>query len=278
MLKKQIEAFLLEKKGYLKKSPLNVATAIWKKSDKHSIPKTKDELRKELEQIKNIQINLRLAKAVVTNHEDDALLSIYQQILDDKNKPKKRLFFDIEVSPNLVFSWRIGGDIALSHDNIIQERAIICICWKWEGEDTVYAVEWKKGDDKDLLLKFAKVANTADEVIGQNSDQFDIKWLRTRCLFHGIDLSPKFNSIDTLKMARAGFKFNCNKLDYLGEFMGLGKKIKTDYDLWKNIVIDNDKVSMEKMVTYCKRDVTLLEDVYCRLQKYSPIKKFKYKI
>ena len=192
------------------------------------------------------------------------------------NRPKKRLFFDLEVSANIVFSWRIGRDVSLSPDDIIKERAIICACYKWEGDDKVYSLEWNKGDDKDLLLKFSKVINSADEVITQNGDAFDIKWLRARCIYHDIPVSPKFNSIDTLKMARSGFKFNSNKLDYMGQYLNLGKKIKTDYGLWKDIMLNNSRTAMDKMVEYCKQDVNLLEQVYNKLQKFCPEKKFKY--
>ena len=81
-------------------------------------------------------------------------------------------------------------------------------------------------------------------------------------------LPVKFNSIDTLKMARAGFKFNSNKLDYMGDYLGLGQKIKTEFNLWKDITLKNCPIAMNKMVKYCKRDVTLLEEVYNKLQPY----------
>lgn len=128
-----------------------------------------------------------------------------------------------------------------------------------------------------MLVKFAKIANSADEIIAQNGDNFDIKWLRTRCLYHRISVSPKFNTIDTLKMARQGFRFNANRLDYMGKFMGFGGKIHTDYDMWKDILLKNDQKAMALMVAYCKEDVVLLEKVYNTLQDYCPVKKFKYK-
>lgn len=190
---------------------------------------------------------------------------------------RKRLFFDIETSANIVFSWRIGRDVMLQTHDIIQERAIICICWKWEGDATVHSLEWNKGCDKKLLKDFCKIIDGADEVVTQNGDAFDIKWVRGRAIKHGIQLSPKFNSIDTLKMARAGFKFNSNKLDYMGHYLGIGQKIKTEFNLWKDITLSNCPKAMGKMVKYCKRDVTLLEDVYNKLQPYCPVKKFKYK-
>lgn len=190
------------------------------------------------------------------------------------NSPKI-LIFDLEVSPNIVSSWRIGGDISLSHENIIQERAIICVGYKWLGEKKVHSLQWNKGDDKELVKQFAKIMNSADILLTQNGDAFDIKWMRTRAIYHKIPLLPKFNSIDTLKMARSNFKFNSNKLDYMGTFLGKGGKIKTSFDLWKDIQLKNCPKAMASMVEYCKRDIIQTEEVYKELQKYCPVKKFK---
>lgn len=181
----------------------------------------------------------------------------------------KRLFFDIEVSPNIGFFWQPGHKISLGYENIIKERAIICICYKWAGSDKVYSLQWDKNqDDKEMLAKFVKVANLSDEMVGHNGDNFDLKWIRTRCLFHDIDMMPNYTTIDTLKEARKGFRFNSNRLDYISKFIGLEGKIKTEFNLWKLITLNNDKKSLKYMVEYCKNDVTELEKVYDRLHKY----------
>lgn len=187
----------------------------------------------------------------------------------EKSTKFKRLFFDLEVSANQVFSWNVGYDIKIDYDNIIKERAIICVCWKWEGEKTVHSLQWNKGDDKKLIQDFAKVINSADEVVGHNSNKFDLKWFRTRCLYHGITALPQFKSIDTLRIARDKFNFNSNRLDYISKFLGFGGKIKTDFDLWKDIVLNNDPKAMQDMVTYCKKDVALLEKIYQKLSGYT---------
>ena len=180
----------------------------------------------------------------------------------------KRLFYDIETSPNIGIFWQSGYKLNIPHDNIIQERAIICICWKWEGQSEVFYSQWNKGDDKDCIDAFMKVAMTADELIGHNGDNFDEKWIRTRCLLHGIDCPPKLNSLDTLKKARAHFRFNSNRLDYIAKFLGLDGKIETTFGLWKDILLKDCETAMQDMITYCQKDVTLLEDVFHRLQPY----------
>jgi hypothetical protein len=42
----------------------------------------------------------------------------------------KRLFFDIETSPNIGYFWRAGYKLNIGHENIIEERKIICISYK----------------------------------------------------------------------------------------------------------------------------------------------------
>jgi DNA polymerase III epsilon subunit-like protein len=77
---------------------------------------------------------------------------------------------------------------------------------------------------------------------------------------------PTYTTIDTLKVSRSKFRFNSNKLDYIADFLGMGKKIKTEFSLWKDILLKADKVAMEKMIKYCKKDVVLLEKVFSHLQ------------
>ena len=169
-----------------------------------------------------------------------------------KSPLRKRLFFDIETSPNIGLFWSPGYNLTISHDNIIHERSIICIGYKWEHERKVHCPTWDKNQsDKKLLEDFIKVMNEADEVIAHNGDKFDITWIRTRCLFHGIPMIPDYTSIDTLKVARGKFRFNSSKLDYIAEFCGFGKKIKTDLDLCKRVLLDNDKKALIELVKYC---------------------------
>lgn len=182
---------------------------------------------------------------------------------------RKRLYFDIETSPNIGFFWQSGFKLNIGPQNIITERAIICICYKWEDEKETHSFTWDaKQSDKKMLQDFIKIVNQADELVGHNGDKFDLAWIRTRCLFYGIDIFPTYKTIDTLKVSRSKFKFNSNKLNYIASYLGIGSKIKTDFDLWKNIVLKKDKTAMEKMVKYCKMDVVLLEKVHKKLSNH----------
>ena len=74
---------------------------------------------------------------------------------------------------------------------------------------------------------------------------------------------PNYRTLDTLKKARGSFLFASNKLDYLGEFMGIGGKQDHDgFDMWKDIVEGGDEKRLEEMISYCEMDVVLSEDVF----------------
>lgn len=182
----------------------------------------------------------------------------------------KRLFYDIETSYNIVKSWKIGYNIILNPEHIIQERAIICMCYKWEGEDTVHSICWDDGDDYAIVEKFIELALQADELVGHNADQYDAKFLMTRAIKHGLQGLPKYNSYDTLEKAKKYFMFNSNKLDYIAQYLGLGKKMGHEgLGMWDKIILDKDPVALQTMVKYCKQDVILAEKIFNKLRLYT---------
>ncbi len=85
----------------------------------------------------------------------------------------KRLYWDIETSPNIGMFWTAGWKLNIDYSNIIKERAIICICYKWEGQRKVHSLNWDgKQCDKKMLIEFVRVAKEADELVGHNGDKF----------------------------------------------------------------------------------------------------------
>lgn len=192
------------------------------------------------------------------------------QTPDTKTRKLRRLFFDLETSPNVGLFWRAGYDLNIDSANITTERAVICAAWKWEGEDKVYSLRWNRSQcDKKMLLELMEVVNSADEIVAHNGDKFDMRWLRTRLLFHGVSSFPVHKTIDTLQWARRKFYFNSNKLDYIAQYLGLGAKIKTEFGLWKRVVLNKDAKALADMVKYCEWDVVLLEKVYDKLAGFN---------
>ncbi len=182
----------------------------------------------------------------------------------------KRLFIDIETSPNIGFFWKSGYEINVSPESIIKERSTICVCWKWQHEDIVHHMTWDKNQsDENIIKKVASLLKEADETIAHNGDFFDIKWLRTRALYHRIPFPYRIRTLDTLRKSRSTFSFNSNKLDYIGKFLGVGSKIDNGgFSLWRDIILNNCTDSMNKMVEYCMGDVLLLESIYREMHSY----------
>jgi len=186
---------------------------------------------------------------------------------------RKRLIYDIETSPNIGFFWQPGYKLNIGYQNIIKERAIICISYKWEGKKVQHLTWDKNQSDEKMLKEFCKLLIEADESIAHNGDQFDLKWIRGRAIKFGIELPPDILTVDTLKLARSKFRFNSNRLDYLAQYLDVGGKIDTGgFGLWKDIVLNKDKNALKKMVKYCDNDVIILEKVWQKLKPYVPAK------
>lgn len=193
-----------------------------------------------------------------------------KKMLFDLDQQKiKRLFYDIETSQYEVRSFRIGYNLNLNYDNIKNLAKIICISWGWEGEDKIHNVRWDNNMcDKEMLTIFIKELNKADEIIAHNGDRFDIKWIRTRALYHGIPMKNKYRSLDTLKKAKQNFNFPNNKLDTIARFLGVGAKVEHDGMKMWDAVQDGDSFYLDEMVKYCDGDIVVLQDVYFAMQSY----------
>jgi DNA polymerase elongation subunit (family B) len=179
----------------------------------------------------------------------------------------KTLFLDIETSPNLAYTWEMYEQDVLK---IVKQRDLLCFAWKWLGEKKVNVCgRCDCKNDKSFIKKLHGLFNEADIIIAQNGDEFDIKMCNTFFIKNGFNPPSPYKTIDTLKIARSKFRFNSNKLDDLGEYLGLGRKIKTGgFELWLKC-LRNDKAGWKKMKQYNKRDVVLLEKVYNKLSSWA---------
>ena len=182
--------------------------------------------------------------------------------------PLRILYFDIETGPLLAHIWAARTEY-VAHPMLIHDSFLLTWAAKWADQDNVMSgivtpVEAREQNDERIVKRLANLVREADIVIAHNIDRFDIPMLNNRVL--KLDLEPlgPTQSIDTLKLAKRSFRLAYNKLDYLGEYLGCGNKIKTDFDLWKRCY-SGDKKALTEMAEYNRQDVILLEKVFNRM-------------
>lgn len=195
------------------------------------------------------------------------------------NKKSPRvLLYDLETSLETVTVFSLKYNDFIPPESIVTERHIISVAYKWLGDKKVHAISILDDpkrfsrdihDDKYVVEEFHKVMMEADVIVGHNSDNFDNRYVKTRILFHGLPALPPVTSIDTYKVAKSGFLFNSNKLDYLGKYLKVGAKKHTTTGLWMK-VFNGDRKAIREMVEYNKQDVLLLERVFLKLRPYIP--------
>jgi len=179
---------------------------------------------------------------------------------------KKVLLFDIETSPNIGYCW---GKYEQDIIKFVEERTVICFAYKWLDKKTVKAHSLRDMTPRQLAVKLHSLFDDADVIVGHNGDAFDIKMSNSFFLLHGLAPNSPYKTADTLKIARSKFKFNSNKLNDLGQFLGLGKKVETGgFQLWLDCMANKTR-GWNKMIKYNKQDVVLLEEVYIKLRSWA---------
>ena len=187
-------------------------------------------------------------------------------------QPPRVLIYDIETTPLISYTW---GTFKQNVIKVIQESYILCFAYKWLGEKHTHIVALPQFEghykedptsDKKLVEKLLSLFDEADIVIAHNGDRFDQRKSKGRFLIHGLKPPSAFRTIDTLKIARRHFALHSNRLDSLGDMLGVGRKVQhTGFSLWEGCM-NGDPASWQTMMKYNIQDVNLLEAVYFKLQ------------
>ncbi len=190
-----------------------------------------------------------------------------------KNKSPKILFFDIETMANLVYVWG-----KYEQDVIAYKRHwfMLSFAYKWLGEKKTYIRSlpdyklYKKDkiNDIELVKELWNLFNEADIIVAHNGNAFDIKKANARFIKHKLPPPEPYKMIDTKLVAKRYLKMDSNKLDDIGDYFSIGRKINTGgFELWLGCEA-GDKKAWKKMCDYNVQDVILLEKVYLEMLPY----------
>jgi len=182
------------------------------------------------------------------------------------------LFFDLESTPSIVATfgrWKQN----IGTESVLREGGfLLSACWKWLGDEEVTKMvltpnEAIKGDDTSIVCGLYEAFEQSDIVVAHNAAKFDVPLFKTRLISHGMPPPKTVKVVDTLQIAK-GLRFNSNKLDSLGNYLNVGRKVETTgISLWIRCM-NGDENALQEMVTYNEQDVVLLERVYMKLRAF----------
>jgi DNA polymerase III epsilon subunit-like protein len=184
----------------------------------------------------------------------------------------KILLFDCEVLPNEGYFYDVYNDkrsIPLSF--IKRQKAILCISYKWLGEENPKNIMAKTPyKDDDVLKKFMPLVEQANYIVAHNLIGFDEPIVASRLFANKMPCMPPVCPLDTLVMARGRFRrhLNSNSLDHLSKVLGLESKLHMDAGMWVKAIM-GDKDAIKYVGEYCNHDVNLLERVFVELITHS---------
>lgn len=187
------------------------------------------------------------------------------------------MLLDIETLPGEYYSWSPKVEY-LSPDMQIKDWSISCWAAKWLFESEVMgqavsASEAFERNDRSILEGIWKLMDEADIIVTQNGINFDIMKLNTKFVENHFKPPSRFLNVDTLKTAQKVFGFSYNRLDELGQKLGIGKKLEMTFKDWVSCLTNDEDAekALAHKLKYCKRDVApLLEDVYLAMLPFMP--------
>lgn len=184
----------------------------------------------------------------------------------------KVLMADLEVSPSLGYTY---GQYQTNVIKIERPPVLLSFAWKWLGEEKTHCLTLhdratvQQGDDSLLVKELWKLIDECEIFVAHNV-RFDQKMANAFFLRHNLPPGRFYKTFCTLQTARRYFKLDNNKLDYLGQLLGVGQKTAiTNHDVWYDCLIHNDEKAWKKLATYNIQDVVLLEKIYKKLLPFA---------
>lgn len=181
----------------------------------------------------------------------------------------KILLLDIECAPTCAYVWG-RWDNNVSQKQVVHEGYLLTYSAKWLGAPTIVSNRIvEPQNDEQLVRELAALMDEADLVIAHNANKFDIPLIKTRMVALGMTPPSPSKIVDTLRIAKAEFRFPSNSLDSIAAYLGLPRKMShSGFELWTRCMAMEEK-AFEEMLEYNIQDVIVLEEVYMRLRHWS---------
>lgn len=157
---------------------------------------------------------------------------------------------------------------------------VLCYSLKQLGGDiinrTITPQEIKTSKfDRDVIKQFLKDVKGVDKLITYYGSNFDLPFLRTRALRHGLGF-PEWKdilSVDVYYIARAKLRTHRKRLETIADLMDIpSKQHRLNPDVWMKAQAGSQE-ALDWVQLHCDEDVVTLEAVYERLINFRGISK-----
>jgi hypothetical protein len=172
----------------------------------------------------------------------------------------KILLLDIETAPNVAYVWGLFKE-NIPLQRIVESGYVLCWAAKWLGEEEIMFDSIHRSKSRIMLKRIHTLLDEADAVIHYNGNSFDIPTLNKEFLLNRMTPPSPAKQIDLLNVSRSRFRFLSNKMDYVAQALGVGKKKNTTFELWVQCM-NKDSDAWAKMEEYNRGDVEILEGIY----------------
>jgi hypothetical protein len=183
----------------------------------------------------------------------------------------KILAIDIETSPLITYTWGLW-DQNIGINQIQEDTRIICFAARWLDAPKKEIVFWSEFHDghPEMVQEAHALIDEADAVLSWNGRSFDTKHLNREFLLAGLGPPSPVKEIDLMAASKRVFRWPSNKLDYVAQQLGVGKKVSHEgFGLWL-ACLDGDPAAWTRMQRYNEQDVHLLIDLYRKLVGWIP--------
>ena len=159
---------------------------------------------------------------------------------------------------------------------------VFCIGYKWLDEKKIHLISIRDfagsfrrdtTDDRAVLAKFLDVMAEADVQIAHYGSRFDVRFVNTRLMMHGMEPLRRVPIIDTWRLAKDHLCFHSNRLDAISRAIPVhrgSRKLKTplEPEHWVRARAGDIK-SLRYIEAHCIADIEVLEATYLELRRFS---------
>lgn len=168
-------------------------------------------------------------------------------------------FWDTEFTPNKGFFWGLW-DQNIAPSFIEESQRMLCYGVK-TYKKPVSVVDERVGR-KEMLTQLRDELTGVDLLVSWNGAKYDTRMANREFVKEGLTPPAPYKEVDLMRIVKQRFAFPSNKLDYVSQELGVGKKVDTGgFGLWKGVMAGDEK-SWIKMRKYQKQDVVLLEELF----------------